>query len=421
MRKVLLVFLFWFILICSSWAMDDPSVYGDGVSVTFNDIRNTLPHLYKNTPVIYVNTKSGTKSYSFNVEMYIDKGFLVYGDPASCVDLGYSNSFKQTPHGYFCSGGGIRGEYRYLGLSINGTVYTNIAFPEDTVPGEHVYRIVKYSSLPDYLKERYGIPKEGNAYFEGIRHLVDSPDSPAWNFVHTYYDGRTVTVYQKFKESMLVVEGQELPSLFEYARITGWGSGGGSLVLYYQSLNDGSVYRYATFTGSINPSWEKVFHGIECEVDFANSIYKIEKDEDSVVVGYRVRGTFRDNYTGLSELMKKFTYTREDVVFYRLYSDGVSRSLYNVVKEGDKVVFSTSDMFLTFRRQDLHVGYNIVEIVGEAKVGFEGCVFSSSHSSYAVIYVEPETTPSPTPDKTPEPTQSVLPSETPFPYVKRRW
>ena len=65
MRKVLLVFLFWFILICSSWAMDDPSVYGDGVSVTFNDIRNTLPHLYRNTPVIYVKYKVRDKIVFF--------------------------------------------------------------------------------------------------------------------------------------------------------------------------------------------------------------------------------------------------------------------------------------------------------------------------------------------------------------------
>ena len=75
--------------------MDDPSVYGDGVSVTFNDIRNTLPHLYRNTPVIYVNTKSGTKSYSFNVECILTRVFL-FMESASCVDLGYSNSFKQT-------------------------------------------------------------------------------------------------------------------------------------------------------------------------------------------------------------------------------------------------------------------------------------------------------------------------------------
>jgi hypothetical protein len=376
--------------------------------------------MYRNVPVIYVNTESGTKPYYFNVEMYIDKGFLVYGDPASCVELGYSNSFKQTPNGYFYSSGGIRGEYRYLGLSINGTVYTNIAFPEDTVPGEHVYRIVKYASLPDYLKERYGIPKDGNAYFEGIRHLIDSPDSPAWNFVHTYYDGRTVTVYEKFKESKMVGDGMSLPSLFEYARITGWGLGGGSLVLYYQSLNDSSVYRYATFTGSINPGWEKAFHGIDCEV-VSDSLYKMGKDEDLVVARYKVRGILKDNYSNLNDLLKKFTYTREDVSFYRLYSDGVSRSIYDVALEEDRVVFTTSDLFLTLKRQDLHVGYNIVEISGEAKVGFGDIVYSSSHSSYVVVYVEPEGTPSPTPEKTPEPSQSPAPSETPFPYVKRRW
>jgi hypothetical protein len=123
----------------------------------------------------------------------------------------------------------------------------------------------------------------------------------------------------------------------------------------------------------------------------------------------------------LNDLLKKFTYTREDVSFYRLYSDGVSRSIYDVALEEDRVVFTTSDLFLTLKRQDLHVGYNIVEISGEAKVGFGDIVYSSSHSSYVVVYVEPEETPSPTPEKTPEPSQSPAPSETPFPYVKRRW
>ena len=90
-------------------------------------------------------------------------------------------------------------------------------------------------------------------------------------------------------------------------------------------------FEICNLTGSII-RLKKVFHGIECEVDFANSLYKMKR-RNSVVVGYRVRGTFRDNYTGLSELMKKFTYTREDVVFTGCIQM-VSRSLYNVVGRG---------------------------------------------------------------------------------------
>lgn len=419
MKKGLVVFLFWLLLSCSVWAVDDDTVYGDGVSVGFGDIRNSLPHLYRNTPVIYVTTKSGTKSYSFNVEMYIDKGYLVYGDPGACVDLGYSNSFKQTPNGYFISGG-TRGEYRYLGLSINGTVHTNMAFPEDTVPGEHVYRIVKYSSLPDYLKQRYGIPKEGNAYFESIRELVDRPDGPAWNFVHTYYDGRSVTVYQKFKESKLVGEGS-VPSLFEYARITGWGAGGGSLVLYYQSMNDNSVYRYATFAGSINPDWEKVFHGLDCEVVAEDDVYVIGKDEDMVVVRCKVRGVFNDNYSGLSDVMKKFTYTRNDVSFYSLLFSGDYVNVHDVTYEKDRVAFSTDELHVSFRRKDLHVGFNLIELKAGARVGFDGCTFSSTASTCLVIYVEPVSTPGPSPIVTPTPTPALTPTSTPFPNVRRRW
>ena len=422
MKKLVTVLFFYVLLFSTSIAIDNSSYYGDGVSVTFNDIRNTLPSLYRNTPVICVNTSTGAKAYFFNVEMYIDKGYLVYGEPSSVTDLGYTNSFKQTDKGYFYSMGvsGTRGEYRYLGLSINGTVYTNVSFPEDTVPGEHTYRVVKYSSLPDYLKERYGIPKEGNAYFESIRQLIDSPDSPAWNFRHTYSNGSSVTVYKKFEESNMVGNGV-YPSLFEYARITGWGSGGGSLVLYYRSVNDSSVYRYATFTGSITPRWEKVFHGLDCYIYDHEPQYKMGKEEDSLTFTYKVRGDFKDNYSELSTVMKKYTYTRDDIVSYSLYSDGVFRNVKNMVYNNTNVVFSSSNILVQLNRENLTVGYNTVKLRAEAKVNLNGYIYTTSTEKDIIVFVEPKSTPSPTPTNTPEPTPTSTPFDTPFPAVKRRW
>ena len=64
----------------SAYSGDD--LYGNlNGEVSFSDIKATLPSPYKSCESITVSGSSGTGTYYFNVEMYLDKGFYVYGGP----------------------------------------------------------------------------------------------------------------------------------------------------------------------------------------------------------------------------------------------------------------------------------------------------------------------------------------------------
>ncbi len=422
-KKFIFIFLLTYISISGviSEAADNNQYYGDGVTVTFNDIALSLPSLYRNTPRITVTTAKGTRTYDFNVEMFIDRGHLVYGLPQSVTDLGYVNTFKQKDNGYFYSNGygSTRGEYRYLGFSVNGSVYTNNYFPSDTVPGEHTYKVVKYSDLPEYLKEVYGIIDEGNSYFEGIRELIDAADSPAWTFKHTYESGISVTVYNKFKDSGLTGPGVISASIYDYARITGWGSGGGSIVLYYQSVNDPTVYRYATFTGTVNPKWAKGFKGLDCNIHYPTKDFKISKDDDYIKVSYYLEGVFTDDYESLSDILKRYTYTRDDLESYNLVSQSGLLTVKSAEYNSHNVCFYSDLIVMQYNREDLITGYNTVTVTGEARIVLDGCVFSAPATDEIYIYVEPQNTPEPEPTPTPEPTSTPAPN-TEF-EIRRRW
>ena len=66
--------------------------------------------------------------FYFNMELFSDLGLYVYGEPSSVQFSGTVNDFKAADYGYFrvqSNGNLTKGEYRYLGYSLNGVPMTN--------------------------------------------------------------------------------------------------------------------------------------------------------------------------------------------------------------------------------------------------------------------------------------------------------
>lgn len=412
-------------------AKDNQDIYGDGVTSSWSDIASLLPSPYNKTRYIYVNNSGVNKQFEFNVEMYIDKGMFVYGDVKSTSFIGYTNDFKVVNNGYFLSSdqnNGLRGEYRYLGLTISGTIYTNSYFPADTsnVDSSSLV-IIKYDSLPSFLKYRYGVSSDGNYAYREIKSLIDDVQSPAWDFINVTSYGNVV-LRNKFLSSNLSVSGNSCVSIFDYCLINGWGNGGGSLKAFYQSTQDKEVYRYATYTGVIKPYWQKKFPDLFCNITIENqeNIFTVNmpSDVNKIYVNVKVSGIFRDNYINLSEPMKRIIYNRDDVLFYKNYLDGNEIEIKEIVKYPDYVSF-VGIKTIEVNRENVVLGINDITFSGECQVNAGGAVYSNNDTIILRVIVsekQPLITPSPVPTETK--TSEPLPVQTPIPsdiIINRRW
>ncbi len=408
--------------------MAGESYYGDGTAVLWEDLAAVLPSPYNKTPYLNVVTPNGTKRYEFNREMYIDQGFLVYGDPSAAQDFGYANPFKAVENGYFRSlpgGNGISGEYRYLGVSISGVLQTNTHFPDDDTAGGPAganLRVVKYKDLPASYQKAYAVPASGNQYFAPIQKLIDAPDSPAWDFTNNMA-GTQVTLRSRFQQAGLTDF-----SLFEYGLVYSWAAGSGSIRLFFQLKDNPSVYRYATFVGTVSPEWQKAFPGLSCrlisEQVTAGGLYTMRPGEDVFRLSVQVEGTFPDCHASLSSSQKVFRFTREDVEGYRIAFESRPSSDASVVTfENDRVVFRGDTWNIQYNREDLSSGYHSMILSGISEIRIGGRTYQAVSQFIFYLYVMPDDIPSPT---LPPPTESPSgPPMTPAPAgswgIRRRW
>ncbi|MBQ3848744.1 MAG: hypothetical protein II748_07855, partial [Clostridia bacterium] len=346
----------------------------------------------------------------------MDRGFLVYGDVNDLSSCGYVNTFKSVSTGYFSSGGSspVRGEYKYLGFSINGAPQTNKYYPDDINTPITGFVIVPYSELSPYLKSRYAVPDSGNSVFERVRDLIDAPDSPVLDF--TRLGGS-----QTLRDFIAQHSTSEHFSVFDNAIVYSWGNGEGSVRLFIHNPADPDDYRYATFTGNISPVWQRSFGSITCDVKTSDgkTTYTMGSNSDSLTVGYYIDATFADNYSSLSEAEKQFVFTRDDVKRYRLYFRDDQPQIRSTVNRADDVVIQGSVIYVTYYRNNLHTGNNNMKHNGKATVDFGDVSFSETNSISVNIIVQPKQTftPTPKPTSTPKPTAIATPkpSSTPKP------
>ena len=112
----------------------------NGLSWNEYKLNNGIPSTLKQSITKLVSGK--TQSYYFNMELFADKGIIVYGDytfvtqdfkPATgSLDI-YGNYVLLNNQGYYAGG---TGEYRYHGLDAQGELYANGNFPIDAVSGK---------------------------------------------------------------------------------------------------------------------------------------------------------------------------------------------------------------------------------------------------------------------------------------------
>ncbi len=109
-----------------------------------------------------------------NLSIYKDLGLVVYGD----YTLIKNNDFKAKANGYYTKNG-VRGEYRYHGYTLGGSIYANTDFPEDEVmtKGENTYRYIPR------------IWEEGNKYYNSKR--LDGPSQ--YTYIATANDDNYVS------------------------------------------------------------------------------------------------------------------------------------------------------------------------------------------------------------------------------------
>ena len=114
-----IVFCFFYPGVLPLSAKDDPSYYGDGASISWEELSQYLSPLYQNTPYISVSNGSEVRRFSFNIELFTDLGLYVYGEPSSVQFSGTVNDFKTADYGYFrvqSDGTQKNGEYRTLDI-----------------------------------------------------------------------------------------------------------------------------------------------------------------------------------------------------------------------------------------------------------------------------------------------------------------
>ena len=421
---VLWLVVFFFVLPAAAGTFPvkgSPNLYGDEPEVSWEQIAPLLPAPYNKNKFVTVQTLNGSKTFYFNTEMFLDRGFLVYGDPYSTAALGYPNDFREKENGYF-SAQGKRGEYRYLGLTFIGTVYTNAVFPSDAGSCAGIrLKMIRYTDLPDNLKTAYGIGKTGNSAFAGARRLIDAADSPCLEFTNTSGMWGTITLRQS-----LALTGAGVRSVYEYGYINGWGAGGGSIRFFYQGIDDPGIIRYATFTGPVDVAWQKRFEGLAGEIKTYDGavtadVFTLRPGETHVSVDAVIHGIFTDAYASLQESERLFTYTRNDGPSYALR---LSEALpvAEVRQEPNSVAFLSSRRTLRFDRENLQPGLNTVKLKGAVRVAFGSAVFSRETEKTIYIRVVTDSvsvTPSPPPVATPTPVP--VPTGQPKIQIRRKW
>lgn len=94
------------------------------------------------------------RNLRLNLSIFKDLGLIVYGDHTIIIN----NDFKIKADGYYTKNG-VRGEYRFHGYTLGGSIYANTNFPEDEVmtKNENSYRYIPRiweQNNPYYNKNR---------------------------------------------------------------------------------------------------------------------------------------------------------------------------------------------------------------------------------------------------------------------------
>ena len=385
-RKTPLIFFLFILLIllCGNihfQAADNNSYYGDGTSAKWADIAPYLPILYRNTPCISVSNGKSTKTFNFNIELFCDLGLFVYGDPNSVQFTGTVNDFKASSNGYFRSNNtkdAYSGEFRFLGYSIHAIPMTNSRFPNEVQHDGSKVSLVKYTNLPADVKKLYGINNSINNSFLPIRDLIEAVNSPVWNFTTTI-NGKDVSLRQRLTELGLFKNNKSSIDLLDYGVVYSWAESGGVIRFFFCShKSSGPFYSYATFSGPVSVDFSTKLPEASSSMKIANSppnktgenIFYMAPKDKTLSLDIALTGIMQDDLGKLSEFMKQFAYTRNNMTKYSINIEG--NEIYNCSVNSDENSVSFNGTLRNFvvESSQLAHGRNIIKLEGCLKIYF---------------------------------------------------
>ncbi len=422
-------------------ATDNQDIYGDGISASWNDITPYLSAIYKSTPYISISNGISTMQFSFNTELFWDLGLYVYGDPLSVSFTDTKNDFKVTEKGYFKNkNSSKRGEYRYLGYSINGAPITNTRFPNEIkpIPYEDM-TLIKYSDLSESLKKTYSIIGVNNNSYSSIKHVIEDKNSPIWNFTN-FTQGKEISLKQTLINIGMFKNGRATVSLLDYGIIYSWNDSGGIIRLFYCSKHDKSIVRYATFSGPVSIDIHKITPTLTSALSLNKSKYYISgttfsvpSNTNKLLLNIDITGVFNDNYKNLSYLQKKFSVTRDSIVKFELFVENKIAKEYLFNSDSTKIKKGALITNHELKLSNLKKGNNYYTIKGKALISLKDGYLEAPCSLVINVICNDVASPekpssSPSPTNTPKPT-STLPTVTPNPTptlppritINRKW
>ncbi len=124
------------------------------------------------------------KNLRLNLTIFKDLGLVVYGDHSIISN----NDFKPKANGYYTKNS-VRGEYRYHGYTLGGSIYANTNFPEDEVMtrGENTYRYIPR------------IWENGNKYYNSKR--LEAPSR--YTYAATSNDKEILPLHQSLYQTKI--------------------------------------------------------------------------------------------------------------------------------------------------------------------------------------------------------------------------
>ncbi len=431
-------------------AKDDKTYYGDGTSASWEDLSQYLSPLYRNTPYINVSNGSSSMKFYFNTELFADLGLYVYGEPDSVQFTGTVNDFKAADYGYFrVQSGGItrNGEYRYLGYSLSGVPMTNTRFPNEVHTDFSEMTLMKYTDLPESLKETYQVSGIDNTAYDVIRDLIEAKDSPVWDF-ENMNNGIPITLRERLEGFGLMQGGVPSISLLDYAIVYSWAETGGILRVFYQSKNNKEVIRYATFTGPVSIDFVRKMPGFTSELSLPDNhpdligdrTFYLGPGRKFLSLNLDMRAVLQDNYASLTEFGRAHSYTRAHIKSLTLSANNTALKNTELRYGANDVTARGSVQNYRIQVSALRPGRNTVSLFGNALVQLGQKYLLARCTLEIVIIYEPgqENSPSPsfsaspapsataaptpavTPRFSPEKTAAPSPSLPPF-KVSRKW
>lgn len=292
--------------------------------------------------------KQNTKGIPFNIELWNEKGIVVYGDYSlissakndfknATGDLDAEGKYIETPNKGYYKGG--TGEYRYHGYDYNNNLYANGDFPIDANSGmkatakNWIYRIWD-KSLPYYSNNRIF---EASTYNNIAMGVITTGVTTA----------DRIGVQKWINEGLpfqIINSNNGNKDAFNYAHVLTAPTSRqtGEVQMYHLSAYDGKPW-YQIF--SLNTIKSKTITPVDAGLNIVNENRTLEGG-----VNYKVdvTGKILDDDFYLDDVLKTTRYTREDISSWSFelteLNTGIKQTLVGnrISKDKGKATFSVN-------------------------------------------------------------------------------